>query len=100
MSGERDDGLTLQVVSMLLEEGEHPLRISAPPDGTTDEYGVVATQINVALVLWQFAFLRLFLFQIDEWDFGFTNCAIVFTFYRNRSFIYKIMCNYCYYEEQ
>ena len=41
-----------------------------------------------------------FLCQIDEWDFGFTNCAIVFTFYRNRSFIYKIMCNYCYYEEQ
>ena len=65
VSGERNNGLTLQVVSVLLEEGEHHLRISAPPYGTTDEYGVVATQIDVALVLWQFAFLGLFLCQIN-----------------------------------
>ena len=38
-----------------------------PPDRATDEYSVVAAQIHVALVRWQFAVLGLFLRQLDEW---------------------------------
>ena len=43
MGGKGNDGLALQVVRVLLEEGKHHLRIGAPPDGTTDEHGVVGS---------------------------------------------------------
>ena len=42
VGSEWDDRLTLQVVSVLLEEGEHHLRIGAPPHRTTNEHGVVS----------------------------------------------------------
>ena len=70
VGGERNDGLAFQVVGVVLEEGEHHLRIGSPPHGTADEDGVVGREVDVALVLRQFAILRLFLGQFDERHIG------------------------------
>ena len=66
MGGEGDDGFAFKVVGVFLEEGEHHLWICAPPDGTTNENGVVPTQIHVTFILGEFAVSGLFLCQIDE----------------------------------
>ena len=70
VGGERNDGFALQVVGVVLEECEHHLRIGSPPHGTADEDGVVLAEVDVALVLGQFAILRLFLGQFDERHIG------------------------------
>ena len=52
MGGERNYGLAREVV--ILEEGEHHLRIGAPPDGTADEDDIIWGHIHIAFVGRQF----------------------------------------------
>ena len=65
MSGERNDGLAVEVD--VLEEGEHHLRVGAPPHGTADEDRVVLAKVGSSAFVWrQFALVGLFLGQFDE----------------------------------
>ncbi len=52
VSSERDDGLAREVV--ILEEGEHHLRIGTPPDGTADKNDIVRRHVYIAFVGRQF----------------------------------------------
>ncbi len=47
MGGERNNGFPGEVV--ILEKGEHHLRIGAPPDGTADEDDIIWGHIHIAL---------------------------------------------------
>ena len=69
MSGERDDGLAVEVD--VLEEGKHHLRVGAPPYGTADEDGVVLRKVGGGAFVWrQFALVGFFLGQFDERHIG------------------------------
>ena len=65
VGGEGDDGLAVEVD--VAEEGEHDLRVGAPPHGAADEDGVVLSEVgSLALVGGQLAVGGLFLGQVDE----------------------------------
>ena len=64
VSGEGDEGLAVQVV--LLEEGEHHLRIGAPPDGTANEDYIVLPNIHRALKGRQFPILLFLLGKVAQ----------------------------------
>ena len=69
VSGEGDDRLAVEVD--VLEEGEHHLRVGAPPDWASDEDGVVLAEVEGgAFVRRQFALVGLFLGQFDERHIG------------------------------
>ena len=69
MSSKGDDGLAVEVD--VLEEGEHHLRVGAPPHRTADEDGVVWAEVwGGAFVRRQFALVGFFLGQFDERHIG------------------------------
>ena len=69
VGGEGDDGLAVEVD--VAEEGEHHLRIGAPPNGTADEDGVVLREVgSLALVGRQLASGGFLLGQVDEGHIG------------------------------
>ena len=69
VGGEGDDGFTVEVD--VFEEGEHYLRVGAPPNGTADKDGVVGCEVGSrAFVGRQLAVGCLFLGQIDKGHVG------------------------------
>ena len=69
MGGERDDGLAVEVD--VFEEGEHHLRVGAPPDWASDEDGVVLAEVgSSAFLRRQFALVGFFFGQFDERHIG------------------------------
>ena len=60
MGGEGDDGLAVEVD--VLEEGEHHLRVGAPPHRTANEDGVVWAEVGGGAFVWRQFAISLFLF--------------------------------------